>query len=222
MSKLVTTTLLDAIDWCKTAPSTFKPDGETTWKEDAYLQLKATLGRAPWKPNPAILRGIDFENSVYSILKDKKEDTVTCSDTFRKILYECKGGEFQKRTKTIIELNGVEYCLYGKIDVFFPDKIIDIKTTGKYGGKDKYLGTSQHHIYCFGENIHNFDYLVVEFVDEGTKSIRGVHKIPYESPGIEEEEKYIKGKIEDMNAFFENYTEAGGLKELYNTTYCRY
>jgi hypothetical protein len=222
MSKLVTTSLLDAIDWCKSAPSTFKPNGETTWKEDAYLQLKATLGREPWKPTPAIVRGIDFENSIYSILKDKKEDTVQCSDAFRKVLYDCKGGEFQKRTKTIIEMDGVEYCLYGKIDVFFPDKIIDIKTTGKYGGRDKYLGTSQHHIYCFGENIHNFEYIILEFVDEGTKSIRGVHHVTYESPGIEEEEKYIKGKIQDMLTFLENYTEPGDLKELYNTTYCRY
>ena len=222
MSRLITTSILDAIDWCKTAPDSINQATGNTWKQDAYSQIKATLGRAPWNPTPAIVRGIDVENSIYAILRDGKEESITCSDSFRKVLMECKGGQFQKKTKTIIELDGVEYCLYGKIDVFFPTKIVDLKTTGKYSGKEKYLGTSQHHLYCFGENIPEFEYIIIEFVDEGSKNIRGVHHVSYVSPGLEFEEEYMKGKIRGALEFFEKYDEPGDLKELYNTTYCRY
>jgi hypothetical protein len=221
MSRLITTSILDAIDWCKTAPDSLAPSGKT-WKEDAYSQLKATLGRAPWNPTPAILRGIDFEASIYAILNGKKEETIECSDHFRSVLMACKGGVFQKKTKTIIEMDGVEYCLYGKIDVFFPAKIVDIKTTAKYGGKDKYLSTSQHHLYCFGENIPEFEYVIAEFKSDEGKDIRAVHHVSYVSPSLEFEEEYIKGKIRDMLSFLENYSEPGDLKELYNTTYCKY
>jgi hypothetical protein len=221
MSRLITTSFLDAIDWCNSAPDSLAPSGKT-WKEDAYLQIKATLGRAPWNPTPAIVRGIDFENSIYSILNDGKEEVVACSDTFRKILMCCKGGVFQKKTKTIIEMDGIEFCLYGKIDVFFPKKIVDIKTTGKYGGKDKYLGTSQHHLYCFGENIPEFEYIIAEFADEGTKNIRAVHHVSYVSPGLDFEKDYIEGKIRNALAFLDRYDEPGDLKELYNTKYSRY
>ena len=222
MSRLITTSFLDSIAWCKKAPDSKCPDGDTTWKQQAYQQLKDTLGRAPYRPNKAMLRGIEFENQIYSILTDHKEDTVRCSVKFRDILKLCAGGEFQKKTKTILELDGEEYCLYGKLDVRFSDHIVDIKTTAKYAGKQKYLDTSQHHLYCFSENIKDFEYIIAEFEDEDSPKIHNVYRIPYHMGDRDYEEKYIKDKIYEAMAFLNQYDEPGDLKSLYFSTYTRY
>ena len=222
MSRLITTTLLDSIEWCRSAPDSPSSTPGKTWREEAYEQLKSTLARLPWHPNSSILRGIDFENQIYSILDDHVEATVTCSDKFRKILMDCKGVQFQKKTKTILELDGEEYCLYGKIDVWFPDHLIDIKTTGKYGGKSKYLDTAQHHIYCYGENIRDFEYIIAEFPDDKSNTIRNVYHIAYHAMEQDKEEEYIKNRIYSAITFLENFSEPGDLKELYFTKYCRY
>lgn len=223
MSRLITTSLLDSIDWCRKAPDSACPDVPgKTWKEKAYDDLKNTLGRGEWRSSPAIDRGNSFEKQIYSILTDRMEEKVACSDTFRKILYQCKGGEFQKKTKIIIELDDIDYVLYGRIDVFFPDHIIDIKTTGKYGGKDKYLSTAQHLIYCFSENIKDFEYVIAEFAGEESNDIRHVYNVRYHMEDRDKVEDELKNRIYSAMMWLENFPEPRDLKELYLKTYCRY
>jgi hypothetical protein len=119
-------------------------------------------------------------------------------------------------------LDGEEYCLYGKLDVWFKDHIIDIKSTAKYSGKDKYLGTAQHHIYCYSENIKDFEYIIAEFSDDSTNNIKAIHSVPYHMSSTEEEEKIIKDRIYSAMAFLATFDEPGDLKDLYLTKYSRY
>ena len=107
MSRLITTSLLDSIDWCRKAPDSLNPAG-ISWKQDAYEQLKRTVGRAPWVPNASLERGTTFENQIYGILKAGTEDTVQCTPKFREILYACKGGQFQRKTKSFLTIDGQE------------------------------------------------------------------------------------------------------------------
>lgn len=224
MSRLITTSFLDAVDWCQHAPDSLASNSDgRTWKQKAYDDIKEMLGRtSKWNPTPAITRGINFENQIYSILSNEAEEKVTCSDNFKKMLIACKGGIFQKKTRTIIELDDNEYCLYGKLDVWFKDHIIDIKSTAKYSGKDKYLGTAQHHIYCYSENIKDFEYLIAEFNDDSSNTIKAIHSVPYHMSSQEEEEEIIKNRIYAAMAFLEKFDEPGDLKDLYLTKYSRY
>ena len=220
MSRLITTSPLDSIDWCRKAPDSLNPAG-ISWKQDAYEQLKRTVGRAPWVPNASLERGTTFENQIYGILKAGTEDTVQCTPKFREILYACKGGQFQRKTKSFLTIDGQEYLLYGKLDIYFPDRIKDIKTTGKYGGKDKYLSTSQHHIYCFGENIKDFTYIIAEFPKPESYEISSVNYVEYSSPSRDFEEAYVRAKITDAVEWLSSFDEPGDLGDLYLHTYCK-
>jgi hypothetical protein len=223
MSKLITTSFLDAVEWCKKAPDSICSDNPNkTWKQKAYDDIKNTLGRGEWVTTKATARGISFEAQIYHILNSNSEDTVKCSDNFRKVLQACKGGVFQKKTKAIVELDGEEYFLYGKIDAWFHDHIIDIKTTGKYSGKDKYLGSAQHLIYCYSENIKDFEYIIAEFNGEDSNIIKHIYNVPYHMNDSKEVEEEIKNRIFSAMAWLDNFPEPGDLKDLYMHKYNRF
>ena len=145
MSKLITPSLINSIDWLKCCPY--------TWKESAREQLKNLLARKWTEPNKVVRRGIDFENAVYRIIKSGKEiKSLKSSDLFKNVIRICMGwkpvkGEtgktiyipntwtygkeikIQQVNKSIITIKGIKYCLYGKEDITHPETILDIKTT---------------------------------------------------------------------------------------------
>jgi hypothetical protein len=154
VSRLITPSLLGAIDWYLDSPR--------SWKEKAYKDLTNQLGRVyDNTPKPAMELGIKFEDTVYAYAGVKGKG----STHFQWFVDECAGGVFQRKTKSIIKIDDIEYCLYGKMDVWFPDIIKDIKTTSNYKGKSHYLKTFQHKMYCFNEKIDKFRYLVAIFDD---------------------------------------------------------
>jgi len=219
---LITPSFLDAIEWCKKAPdSPCKWDPSKTWKEQAYFDLKNTLARI-WTgdANPAIQRGMKFEATVYSLLKQGAD--VQCSEEFRFFLDKCRGGQFQGVTKSFISIGTQSYCLYGKMDCKHDKVIQDIKTTQDYKGQQKYLGNTQHKIYCVNEGIPDFEYLVAEFKDESSLKIVRTHCVEYHATDLKVVEEEIKAKIVDAMAFLDLFQEPGDLKELYLTKYNRF
>ena len=210
MSRLITSSLFSSIDWHTNCPP--------SWKEKAIKDLRNMLARIWTTPNPAAQRGIDFEKLLYSVLRQGKEDKVNCSDEFREIMKTCKGGSFQKKTKKYIEVNENEYCLFGKIDVWFHDVIIDIKTTGNYKGEKNYLNSMQHKLYCYIEHIRNFEYVVAEFNGDSGPILK-VHTIPYQVNYWDKLEEEIIEKIKEAINFLKTDEE---IFELYTTKYSLY
>lgn len=210
MSRLVTPSLASSVSWLQTCP----PD----WRDKARTDLERQLARDYSAPrSPELDLGIRFENAVYSAAAKKPEDTGG-SDFFKQIVAECRGGQFQRRVRKIIEINGEEVCIYGKMDVWFPEIIKDLKTTRNYGGRDRYLSSFQHKAYCFARKQNKFRYVVAEFEEEGDK-IADVHLVDYE---VDSEEALRKEVLERTSGILEFLRQDVVLWELYTTKFCLY
>jgi len=175
---LITPTLLDAVSWCKSCPA--------SWKVKAQSSLAATIRREKYKANKQALRGIAFENTVYDLVKRNDYDSGT--EHVQKVADMCRGGSFQNVLKRQIQLQGEDVVLYGKSDVMFLDKIVDIKTTDNWRGEGKYLKGMQHVIYTYIADITEFYYIVALF-QKNTNDILNVYDIPY---AVEEPEKQLE------------------------------
>ena len=201
MSLLITPTLLNSYDWYTNCPE--------SWKDKAYNDLKNTLGRIWSEPNEAVKKGMDFEKQVYKHA-NKNLDQLKASNQFKLVCSLVRGGDYQAKSKKIIKVDDIDFCLYGKLDVKFTDKIQDIKTTSNYRGEKKYLSTWQHIFYCFNEMIKKFEYIVVEFTS--TYSIRDVHIINFECDDFNLLENQIKAHIKKFGDFLAENKE---LETLY-------
>ena len=220
MSRLITPSLISSVDFCRTCPP--------NWKESAYKGLQNTLGRIKEEPSTAIKKGIFYENVIYDILLGKL-DIKNRSQEMDKVLRLCQGGDFQHKSKQYVFIDGEEYCLYGKLDVYFPPSekypkghIIDLKTTKKFS-KSKYLSTWQHIIYCLNTGIPTFDYLVCLWNypdDEKDYTLKSVNIVPYEMLGdIDTVKEALCNKIREVIAFLQ---KDDILWELYTKTYSKY
>lgn len=171
MTRLITASLIGSIEWYKNCPS--------SWKAKAAKDLQNSLARIYTEPmSEAVKRGIAFEDDICKrAVFDTEAVHVPTVQTF---VDECKGGEFQKKTKRFVFIDGFEYCLYGKIDVAFPDMLKDLKTTGKWKGEESYLNTFQHKLYCYNEHISKFRYVVGVFDDKVSLVPDQVYTIDYE------------------------------------------
>jgi|WetSurMetagenome_2_1015567.scaffolds.fasta_scaffold161458_3 hypothetical protein len=181
------------------------------------MDLVNQLGRV-WieKPDKDTLRlGRDFEDKVYQYASIEKE--FKSSEHFRWFVDQCKGGIFQKKLRKIMNIDGEEYCLYGKSDVWFPDIIKDIKTTHAWKGEERYLSSFQHKMYCYVDGIMRFSYLVAEFQDLPKPTIVAHHEVKYETPSLE----LLEGEIlETIAKFISNVNAESDLKLLYETKFC--
>jgi len=213
LSKLITTSLIGSINWFQNAPSNYS--------QQAYLDLKSMLGREKYEMNEYAKRGIEFERMIYDTLKYNKDiGKVKCSDKFKEFLLACKNGTFQSKVKFFLTVSKIEYCIYGKIDVLFKEKIIDIKTTAKWDqySENKYLNSFQHKFYCFGSKIPDFEYMIAVF-DGMNLPIVDIKHINYHVKSFNLLEVEIITKIKEVQRFLDEHEE---LLNLYNTTYSKY
>lgn len=207
MSRLITASLVGSIDWYLHCP--------VSWKEKAMTDLQNQLARVYADQMPtAIELGIKFENTVY---EHANNENITGSDHYKWFISECKGGEFQRKTKCYLTIDGYEYCLYGKIDVWYPDIIKDIKTTSNYKGPQHYLDSIQHKIYCYSEKIKKFRYIVGEF-DENQHLI-GHHSIDWTTPDWDDLKIDLVRRIKGVISFLEM---DDALFNLYTTKFSMY
>lgn len=201
MSLLITPSLYGSIQ--------FYLNANDNWKEKAKDDLIAMLARDYSRPrHPSAERGIQFEDSIYSILKARKDyETVKSSAIFKKFLQVCSGGVFQKKTKCYITVDGEEHCLYGKIDVWFPNKILDIKSTGKEWNKWSelsYYNSIQHHVYCYSEKIDTFEYHIALFDGNEIKPPYDYKIVPYKVVSFDDEHGILLKAIELIRLFMED------------------
>jgi hypothetical protein len=129
---------------------------------------------------------------------------------------ECEGGQFQRKTKKIVEIEGVEYCLYGKIDVWFPSVLKDIKTTSNYKGPKHYLDSFQHLMYCYTEKVYSFEYIVAVFNEE--EKLITTHKVSYTCDDVGALEQEITNRVKEAVEFLK---EDEDLWKLYTSKFSR-
>ena len=189
MKYLITSSLLDSYDWLKSCPK--------NWQVKAYQDFVAMIRREKTPPTEACLRGMEFERLVcdkcnlldeeqfkeyarnYFIQKGVKGFEVdlalqpTC-----KVAKRCKGGQQQVPVMKDIVIGSDEYHLFGYADIIFPEKIIDIKTTGKYTEGYNYVKRSQHYLYSLCTGINTFEYLVADYKESNIP--RELHQIQFD------------------------------------------
>ena len=196
----VTPSLLNDYNWFKNCPP--------SWKERAYNSFSKTLNRE-FVTSPEIELGKKFEDCIMYSIKSGKNG----SEKFNEIRDYFLNVEFQKRTKMFLNVEGEEFGIFGRIDAYKPDLLLDIKTTSNYKGKDHYLNTWQHKIYCYSEKIKNFEYIIVELLD---KKIIDYYIVKYEMEDFDGVRKEIQKEIKEMICFID---KDKNLKDLYYNKY---
>ncbi|NIU83372.1 MAG: hypothetical protein GWN64_07795 [Candidatus Thorarchaeota archaeon] len=204
-SRLITASFIGSVNWYLNCPQ--------NWKQKAYDDLSNQLNRVSWKPTPAIQHGIEFENTVYELVRQGSLDLGT--PEFRKVLAKCDGGTFQDKLKAFEVIDGETYCLFGKTDVKFENQIIDIKTTGEFK-REKYENSFQHVLYMYITGIEFFEYLVVEW-DEFPR-IASVNSVDIEqdNPKIE----YHDRVVDEVRRAMQFLDERPILKKAYLEKFC--
>jgi hypothetical protein len=213
---LVTNDLISSVNWCLKAPPTFvdKQKGEgITWREKAFLDLKEKLSRV-YKDMPiAAQRGIDFENKVYECIL--KNDYEKGTEQFKTVVRRVRNHKFDEKAKLTETISGLECFLYGKIDAYKFNDMIDIKTTQNFK-EESYRNSFQHRIYCHCKQEKNFTYIVVEWLDY--PHIKKVHNVGIEIPDLNLLKLELHAEIEKV---FNTLKELD-LWEVYRDKYCLY
>lgn len=208
---LVTPTLLNSFEFAKNAP----PSWVTRAMNDFIGKIRREKSTFPaW-----VGKGIAFEDTVYRVCNKAQKDGVTNitqgSDHFQHVANQCLGGSFQDVYKKTIIIDDMLVLYYNKTDVVFPDKIIDIKTTLKWKGADKYLKGWQHMLYLWASGLSEFEYLVAVWQNEWSDKIASVHTVKYTLPDA----SLIEQKIIEATKEMFDFLKANGLYEDYYSTF---
>lgn len=191
---LITTSILDNFEWLNNCPP--------SWRDRAYAGIVSSIRRDPWKGHQAAQRGMDFEAQIYSHAKLKNSNSG--SKHFQAIVNKCRGGKFQQVLKKEITVEGKKVVLYGKVDVLFPERILDIKTTENYRGASKYLNGWQHILYLYMSGLKDFSYLVALFEEYPSMTIIDKYETPFHVENPEELLLDIKAGITDFHDWLES------------------
>lgn len=160
-------------------------DEDMTSERDSMAEFMQVLRREPTETTPAMQKGIDFEDLVTRIAKgvecpgDPDEPTYEAAVT---VADRVRGGTFQFKAYKNITVNGMDFLLYGRIDVLKAGEVIDIKFSGRYE-RGEYFDSTQHPTYMeLVPEANRFTYLVSDgrkvwsetYLREETPGIHGV------------------------------------------------
>lgn len=123
-------------------------DKKSEASEKALQDFLKTLKREPSEPNFFMKQGIEFEDACYR--------GETCVSPI------IKGGAYQIVGMKDVTIDGIDFLLYGRLDVLKGGIIYDIKRVMKYAPQ-KYLKSYQHGFYFeLFPNAYEFQYLVYD------------------------------------------------------------
>lgn len=146
------------------------PREDATTERDKYAEFMNALNRLPSPPNKAMQDGIDFENLVTQIsdspsLFERYAEKPRWYDAAREIAGIVRGGQFQFKARKPVNVGGMEFVLFGKLDVLKAGSIYDIKFSKSYD-RGKYYGSTQHPMYLeLVPEALDFTYLVSNGTD---------------------------------------------------------
>ena len=143
------------------------PYEDATSPRDAYQEFLQTLRREPIPPTEAMAKGIEFEDLCYDIASGKfrpewkpehgypEPNSGEVMEHYKyprfydaacQVADIIRGWQIQYRAKKLVEVNGMEFVLYGRLDTLKAGTIYDIKFSGSYD-KGKYVDSTQHPTY---------------------------------------------------------------------------
>ena len=133
------------------------PYADATTERDNYAEFLDVLNRVQTPPTEAMQNGLDFEELVTSIANGADYQVV-------------RGGQFQLKAKKYVTVNGIDFLMYGRLDVLNAGTIYDIKFTKNYD-RGKYFGSTQHPMYFeLIPEASRFTYLVSNGTDVWTET----------------------------------------------------
>lgn len=131
-----------------------------TDEEDPWADFMSTLHREPTPPSEAMQKGIDFENLSVAIAGGAEVPQTPWGFAAAQVAGMIKGGVFQYKAMTPETIDGIDYLLYGRLDVLRAGQIMDIKYTGSYE-RGKFFGSTQHPFYFeIVPEAQTFTYLI--------------------------------------------------------------
>ena len=124
-------------------------------------------------------------------------------------------GAWQVTVKSTIEIDGVLYMIYGKVDVLRKGEIVDIKTTQNFKNPDYYLEGHQHlfYLWCAKKlkwKHEKFVYLVTDFKE--------IHEVEFEVGDWDLFNMEVHKRLTDFIGFLKDHPD---LEKAYNTKFCR-
>ena len=151
MSYLLTQSLLSAWQWAMKS-------------EDGAEDFIKALHRERTPQTSAMLDGIKFEGMVTAACEGEVIDPEHKWATgVKSVANVVQGGVFQVKLSRNMLIDGVEFCLYGILDVLKAGHIYDIKKTvnASHYRTNKYVNSPQHPMYfALCEEAKDFTYLI--------------------------------------------------------------
>ena len=146
------------------------PFADATTERDPYKEFLDVLNRVPTPTNEAMQNGIDFEETVMSFVRGVPNLGGRWDDAAEKIASIVRGGQFQYKAKKRVAVAGIDFLLYGRLDVLKAGTIYDIKFSKSYD-RGKYFGSTQHPLYMeLIPEAEKFNYIVSNGTDVWTES----------------------------------------------------
>ncbi len=150
------------------------PFEDATTERDHYAEFLDVLNRVPTPTTEAMQNGIDFDDLVqvtaehgsipYGYGEGKWYDAAA------KVAGIVRGGQFQLKAKKYVTVNGIDFLMYGRLDVLKAGTIYDIKFTKNYD-RGKYFGSTQHPLYLdLIHEVGRFTYLISNGTDVWTET----------------------------------------------------
>lgn len=146
-------------------------DAPAGYEDDAMDDFLATLRREPKEQTEAMLNGIEFENAVYAEASGKPRTPIPkWENGIRQVAGFIRDAPTQVRLSRGIEVDGMNFLVYGVLDALKCGTIIDVKFVNKrFNSVDlagKYLESPQHPVYFYlVPEAHQFVYLVSDGED---------------------------------------------------------
>lgn len=139
------------------------PYEDSTTERDAFSEFLSTLRREPTPTTEAMQKGIDFENLVTAIVNGEQNippDLDKWYDAAYEVAEIVRGGCLQYKARREIEVSGITFLLYGRLDVLKAGVIYDIKFSSGYD-RGKYVDSTQHPTYLeLIPQAREFTYLI--------------------------------------------------------------
>ena len=166
---LITQSLLSSYGWI------FK-------KENGYDDFLKALYRKKSRQTKAMLDGIHFENLVTEYCNgNPPEGGHKWENGVKGVGIIVKNGAFQVKAARNVTVNGVQFILYGILDVLRGGEIFDIKFSKTYS-YGKYLDSPQHPMYlALCPEAVSFTYLISDGKDVCKEPYRRENVSPIEN-----------------------------------------
>ena len=136
---------------------------DATSERNAFGEFLQVLRREPTPTTEAMQKGIDFENLVTAIVRNDAEGMRRNPDWYdaaNQIAQIVGGGSLQHRARKVMEISGMMFVIYGRLDALKAGTIYDIKFSGSYD-RGKYFDSTQHPMYFkLVPEANDFVYLI--------------------------------------------------------------